>query len=398
MSPRDESLSELNGLLSESVEDARTRESTAFDRFAGDRSSRIVLFGAGGLGRRTLAGLERAGIRPLALADNNTALWGTEIGGIAVLSPEDAAQQYASSAVFVISIWGADSPHRYEHSFEQLRLLGCDRISPIAWLSWRHPAQLLPHYALDLPSKVIAESQAVEDCLALLRDTDSRREYVSQIRWRLGGDPGCLSSPVQEAQYLISDIAQTRDDEVVIDCGAYDGDTLRSWLSTRGPTFSTYFAMEPDPDSRQRLEASVRALPDDVAERVRVLPYATSNRTGPLTFAATGLPSAALGGAGGITVDGIRIDDLGSEFADAAPTFIKMDIEGAELDALEGAAHTIRSFQPMLAIAAYHSQNHIWRIPLATAALTSESEFFIRPHNEQAWDTIFYCVPPARVR
>lgn len=396
MSPRDECLSELSGLLSESVDDARLRESTAFDRFAGELSSRIVLFGAGGLGRRTLSGLDRAGIRPLAFADNNSALWGTDIGGITVLSPEDAALRYANSAVFVISIWGADSLHRYQHSFEQLRQLGCDRISPIAWLAWRYPTLLLPHYALDLPSKLIADKGAVEESLKLFRDLDSCREYVSQIRWRLSGDPGCLSGPVQEAQYLVSDIARALDNEVVIDCGAYDGDTLRSWLEVRGATFATYFAMEPDPDSRSRLETNLRALPSDVAERIRVLPYATSNLTGPMSFSASGLPSASLGSAGDLTVEGIRIDDLQSEFEQARPTFIKMDIEGAELDAIEGAANTIRTFQPMLAIAAYHSQNHIWRIPLAVAALSPNNSFYLRPHNEEAWDTIFYSVPSGR--
>ena len=58
-----------------------------WDKATGLKGSRIVLFGAGYLGRFTLHGLAKAGIRPLAFADNAKDLWDTEIDGIRVLSP-----------------------------------------------------------------------------------------------------------------------------------------------------------------------------------------------------------------------------------------------------------------------------------------------------------------------
>ena len=70
---------ELDDLLAEGVIAARQREATTFETVAGDRADTIVLFGAGGLGRRTLAGLRADGVEPVAFVDNNTDRWGTDI-------------------------------------------------------------------------------------------------------------------------------------------------------------------------------------------------------------------------------------------------------------------------------------------------------------------------------
>ena len=156
-----------------------------------------------------------------------------------------------SSAAFVVTIWGAGSTHRLADSKEQPQQLGCDTVVPPAWLYWHYPQQLLPFYALDLPSRLLEDAPSVRQCFELWSDEDSRKEFVEQIYWRLNGDPECLGHPDPGEQYLVSDVAKERTDEVVLDCGAYDGDTLRAWLSVRGPTFRTYFAMEPDPLSRR---------------------------------------------------------------------------------------------------------------------------------------------------
>src|ERR1700729_3284615 len=102
----------LEELLGESPASARNREQTTFQKAAGGRDQRIVLFGAGGLGRRTLAGLRSAGIGPLAFSDNRPELWGTDIDGLTVLPPEEAATAFGSNATFVVTIWGAGSTHR----------------------------------------------------------------------------------------------------------------------------------------------------------------------------------------------------------------------------------------------------------------------------------------------
>lgn len=392
------SASRLGDLLAESVDDARAREARRLADVAGDRVDRLVLVGAGGLGRRTLAGLRGKGIEPLAFADSNEARWGSMLDGVKVLSPEEATSRHGREATFVVTIWGAGSPHRFEHSRARLHALGAEVVVPVAWLGWRHPDRLLPHYAMNLPSRLIAQASAVTEAFGLLEDEASRAEFVAQVQWRLSGDTGCLPHPVAGTQYLVDDVYTLMGDEVVLDCGAYDGDTLTAWLAVRGPSFDRYIAMEPDPMSRVKLDSLLATLPVAVAEKVTVLPYAAAAQAGTAVFSATGTASSSLGKSDeGLTVACARIDDVVTEVAGKAPTFVKMDIEGAELAALAGAKSLLREDRPLLALSAYHHQDHLWRVLLAVAAIQPDYRFFLRPHNEEGWDLVLYAVPPTRL-
>src|SRR5580698_1152326 len=128
-------LNELDALLLRDPAAVRSWERREFDRLSDGRP--IVLMGAGGLGRRALAGLRRHGVEPLAFADN--AARETRLDGVQVLSPTSAAEQFGARAAFVVTIWGANRPHRFAHSRAQLRGLGCDVVCSFPGLFWKHP-------------------------------------------------------------------------------------------------------------------------------------------------------------------------------------------------------------------------------------------------------------------
>ena len=92
---------DLSTLLGESETSAAERARTAFDEVAGPFQKRLVLYGAGNLGRKTLGGLRSIGLEPLAFSDGNSALWDSQIDGVQVLSPTDAIRRFGDSAVFV---------------------------------------------------------------------------------------------------------------------------------------------------------------------------------------------------------------------------------------------------------------------------------------------------------
>jgi FkbM family methyltransferase len=386
---------ELDQLLSESVEGARSRERSAFDAVSAPDAP-LVLFGAGGLGRRTLAGLRKIGRVPVAFVDNNRANWHTSIDGVEVLPPEEAARRYGPSATFVVTIWRAGGPHRYEHSRHQLEQLGCRHIVSFALLYWKHAEVLLPFYAQNLPHIVIEQAAAVREAFELLADDFSRREYVAQVRWRLRADFDGLSHPLAGPQYLADDIFTYRDDEVFVDCGAYDGDTIRSLLA-QNATFDEIIALEPDPANMRTLEEYVRGLPPEAGSRIHVMPLAAAARRGTLYIEVTGTASSATSSAerpGTVAVQCVSLDEA---LAGRRPTFLKMDIEGAEPDALEGARTLVTTCQPVLAICVYHQQDHLWRLPLQMHGLSADYVFFLRPYNEEGWDLVCYGVPRDRL-
>jgi hypothetical protein len=74
-----------------------------------------------------------------------------------------------------------------------------------------------------------------------------------------------------------------------------------------------------------------------------------------------------------------------------------MDIEGAEMGAIEGAQDLIRRSQPLLAICVYHTPTDLWQIPLKIHQLAPQHSLFLRPHVADGWDLVCYAVPPERL-
>jgi len=94
---------ELDALLAEAVDAVVLRETDTFEQLA-PFDTRVVLFGAGGLGRRVAAGLRSYGIEPLAFCDNNARLCGTTVDGLPVLSPPAAASRFGDTTSFVVTV------------------------------------------------------------------------------------------------------------------------------------------------------------------------------------------------------------------------------------------------------------------------------------------------------
>jgi FkbM family methyltransferase len=388
-------ISELESLLAADIDSIITAEATEFDRIAEGRP--IVLMGAGGLGRRTLAGLRVAGIEPLAFADNDRRKQGTSVDGVAVLSPNEAVRAFGHRAVFVITIWGAHSAHRMAHSRRQLSEAGCDCMCSFVPLFRKYRDGLLPFYLHDRPSRLLRMREDVRRALDVWADDASRAEYVAQVRFRLLGDFECLAHPVQHLQYFPSDLFDWSDDERFVDGGAYDGDTIRAIIGTYGDRFGQIYAFEPDPLNFDRLCTTVHGLPDSARRKIVCRQSALGATNGSLHIEVLGSAASRTHNhqsEGTLTIAAESLDALNLETV----SFLKFDIEGHEIDALTGAQRTIERGAPILAVCVYHQQDHLWRIPLLLKQWRDDYRFFLRPHNEEGWDLVCYAIPVSRDR
>ena len=106
------------------------------------------------------------------------------------------------------------------------------------------------------------------------------------------------------------------------------------------------------------------------------------------------MESSSISSNGTIEVNVAPLDEL---LQSVSPSYIKMDIEGAEPEALEGAAGIIRKNLPILAISVYHHFDHLWRLPLLIQSLSQRYRFFLRPHGVEAFDLVCYAVPTGRL-
>lgn len=337
-------------------------------------------------------GLHRARIAPVAFADNNPDLWGSTVEGIPIFSPDSAARSFGEKASFVIAVWNPSVRRDVEEIGAALSALGCTRVQPFPALFWKYPA-FLPYYLWDLPSKVLPHADDIRRAFRLFEEPQSQAEFLAQLKFRSQADFNCLPPAAQSPQYFPPDIFLLREDEYFIDCGAFDGDTVRSFLEQTRGRFNRIVAFEPDPSNFSELLAGLD-IPPTVRERISTVAAAVGARQETVRFEAMGTPASAVSEAGGIEVKCTTLDDA---LRNQSPTMLKLDIEGAELDALEGGVQTIARTTPIMAVCLYHRQEHLWQIPLKLHQLCPTSRLYLRSYCVNGCDLVCYAVPETRL-
>ncbi|HWY99519.1 MAG TPA: FkbM family methyltransferase [Edaphobacter sp.] len=357
----------------------------------GDGAKGVVIFGCGQLGTFALDGATQAGLKVLAFADNNQTNWGRRIAGVEVMSPQEAVDRYNDEAFFVVAVYNGTAPR------QQLAELNCKRVVPYPLFFWRFSHHMPFEDRLELPNRVIEDRNAIRTGYAFLSDARSRTEFAAQIQWRCSLDYDCLPKADPPAEmYYAPDLVFLNEREVLADCGAFDGDSIRMFLETTNGRFRHIYAIEPDAKNLAALKKYLASLPGNAAQRVSVLPFGLSDRDEVVSFDASGtVGSRVVAGTGSDSIQCRRLDDI---LDGPQPTLIKMDIEGAEPRAILGAAATIRASRPILAICVYHKCEHLWTLPVLIKNALPEYEIFLRRYAEECWETVYYAIPPERLR
>jgi FkbM family methyltransferase len=316
------------------------------------------------------------------------------IDGLTVLSPREAATRFGHSAAFVVTIWNTN--HSFVETQKKLQGLGCIKVISAATFRWKHPETFLPFFWANLPSKTVEQAGQVRSAFTLWADDFSRQEYIAQLRWRISGDFDLLSLPVPQDSYFPEDIFQLEPAEHFVDCGAYDGVTIRQFLNKQTIFTGRVLAFEPDPANFVNLKKYISSLDVSLHEQLKILPYAVGARHEKVRFDATGTMGSTIRDSGSIEVDCFPLDEIFQQ-SGFTPTYLKMDIEGAELDALKGAQQTIHQQFPVLAVCVYHCYEDLWRIPSYISSLSDEYSIFLRPHEIEGWQLVCYAVPKGRL-
>jgi FkbM family methyltransferase len=340
-----------------------------------DSSAPIVIFGAGNLGRRVAKA-----IPPVLFCDNNPALWGTAYDGTPIESPETAVRRYPS-ATFINAIWHPSRTERIADRTRQLESLGASNVLPFSSLFADYGDALLPDWFWERPAYYAQHEHEIQQARALM-DPNGCDEFDRQMRLRLA-DPSdqVIDSGVQ---YFPNDLFQMSRNEVFVDCGAYDGDTIAEFRRATGDQFVKIVAFEPDPQNFLGLKSAIRGDP-----RITLHPYATGSLSETVRFTIGGTASK-ISSTGTCEVEVVTLDDV-LEYV--APTYVKLDIEGSEPATIEGGSKTIARHRPKMAVCLYHAPDHLWSIPLRLNELLPDSRFTLRTYVADGWECVCYCIP-----
>lgn len=347
-------------------------ENRAFEAFAA-APGRFAVFGASAGGRSLLGFLRGHGLAPCAFLDNARS---GEVEGIPVARPA-AWRELGIERVVIGSMYGREMS-------AQLRAAGF--AGPIADLSALHVDRWRGHFGERLQADRAGRIAAAR---ALFADRASRECFDRLLRYRRTLAPEDL--PEATPQYRHPELP-VRAGEVVINAGAFDGATSFDYAEAVGPGGRVH-AFEP-------VASNHRLLVDAIAESpvgARVVPWRLglwkerarlridTGAEHPMQF--------RIDRDGGEEIDVIALDEFARREGLARIDWIKMDIEGAEREALAGAARVLRELSPKLAICVYHRPDDLWELPLQMAELQPGARLHLAHHSQNLYVSVCYARP-----
>lgn len=230
----------------------------------------------------------------------------------------------------------------------------------------------------------LKELQMVYD---ILKDETSKIVFLGLVRYIFDQDPTIFETiTFDEKQYFLKDIFNFNDNEIIIDGGAFIGDTLENYINDSKGVFNKYYCFEPDNSNFDKLEENTRNL----AQRNKVVlyKYGLFSNEQAIPFSSLSSSASCINPLSDNYINAINIDKI---CVSDEISMIKMDIEGAEYEAVIGSKNTILRTKPKLAICVYHLASDLWKIPLLIKSFDKSYKFYLRHHNKNCWyETVVY--------
>jgi len=238
------------------------------------------------------------------------------------------------------------------------------------------------------PETIDAAWPQLEALDALLADDHSRQTLRNMLRYRLTRSRE-HSAPCPYGQYQHPLVGACAGD-IVMDAGAWTGDTAIPFARAVGSTGHVY-AFEPAAPAFASLQHNIRQA--QLTARVTPINMGLGVREMDCSFTVANAKSGSshLDAAGEMTVHLAALDTF-CQSRRIRPTLIKMDIEGAERDAIEGAQGMIRDLAPKLQICLYHKPADLWEIPLRLQQIRPSYRFYLGHHELELAETVLYAI------
>lgn len=339
----------------------------------------VVLYGMGNGADKILDWCDANGVEVQGVFASDEFVRGQSFRGFTVERYDDLRKRLGNRELLVVIAFASERPEVLER-FARLN---------------EEQQTVAPHLPLfDEPEVVSREwlakyerqLQSVYDRLA---DEQSRRVFAATLNYKLSGKLSYLFDCTTQREEDLRALVKPGPEETYLDLGAYNGDTLEEWGRLTDWRWRQAVAVEPDRRNCRKL----RLLAERLEERglpVEVVEGGVWSETGSLSFSDSGGRQSTFVGGNKKIVAVTTIDEI---MAGRGLTYVKMDVEGAEMQALTGGRAALQRCLPRLFIAAYHYDADIFRLPLLLWSLAPAYKIYLRKHPYvPAWELNFICV------
>ncbi len=229
----------------------------------------------------------------------------------------------------------------------------------------------------------LQHASEIQQAYELMADELSKKVYASVINFKISGNIDYLDDITTEKSEVYNEIIKPNLNEHYVDLGAYTGDTIQEMLEYTKNKFAKIYALEPDRKNFKKLEKYV-----DERENISIYNNAVWCIDTQLPFSSKSGRQSSLANQGAKMIESRSVDSiLGGKEA----TIIKMDVEGAEREALWGSCLTITKHNPRLMVALYHRNEDIFELPLLVNKINPKYKLYVRHQLYiPAWETNLY--------
>lgn len=329
----------------------------------------IVLYGMGDGGDKIVKALEGYGISPSGVFASDGFVKKKLFHGMPLMTYAEAKEAFGDMIVLVAFGTGI------KEVLDNIKRISKEQELYVPDVPVTGDTLFNSEFARDNAEKL----HFVYDRLATKRD---RFVFESLVRYKLSGRAEYLYRCDDPKSYAYS-LLDLSNDEVYVDCGAFTGDTVAEFAEeTNG--YSDIYAIEPDARTFRKLCANT-----DGMNNIHLINAAVADKNGFTSFSAIGSRGSKQTDKGmeipTVSIDGV----LGGKNA----SFIKMDVEGMEALAINGAVETIKAYRPKMYLSCYHRSEDLFDIPLRVLDIRNDYKLHIVHHPcLPAWDTAFILI------
>lgn len=229
----------------------------------------------------------------------------------------------------------------------------------------------------------LEHAEQIEHVYNSLADDYSRKVYASIINFKISGKIEYLAAVTTPKSDIYNKIIKPGSNEIYVDLGAYNGDTIKELMEFTHGRYNTVYALEPDKKNFKKLAKFVNGMKHIYAYNAAAWSIDTE-----LPFAAKAGRQSAINAKSDNLIAARSVDSI---LEKKPATLIKMDVEGFEREAIWGASSTISHYSPKLMVSLYHRNEDIFELPLLIKKLNPSYKIYIRHQLYiPAWETNLY--------
>lgn len=260
-----------------------------------------------------------------------------------------------------------------------------EQMSHIAAIYWLDGQQLLfPKMTFNYVCNNVDKLDLLESkCL----DSYSKDLMKAYINTRISGDLNYICEYTRHPRreiYFDRNILMNKKNEVLIDCGAYIGDSIKDFIKYTNGDYDAVYSFEPNEKNFESLEKIKNQY-----DNIFLFKKGCGNKKETLHFNSERGPMSSIESNSDEIIEIDTIDDC---LRGKRVTFIKMNIEGSEYNAIEGASNTIKKCKPRCAISVYHKPEDLFIIPSLLLSLNPDYRFYLRLYSYGSGLLVLYAV------